>query len=113
VGLLLLAGGFIFMFMTARAGRRSDLAFLPVLANSGTISIIQPAGIRTWVEAPALALDQRQNYPGPTGFCRDGACWYFADAAVPPRKPLIGYSRTDWDGRCRLHVRLPGTTGLP
>src|SRR5229473_4725292 len=91
-------------------GRRSDLAFYPFWRILERYPSIQPAGVPGLGGGHrALALDQRQNYPGPTGFRRDGRVGYLADAAVPAAQAADRlFAELTGIGRCRLYVRLPG-----
>src|SRR4030081_1681875 len=105
VGLLLLAGGFIFIgYYGRRLGAGSSLAFSQVWTILERDSSIQPAGVPGLGGGHcALALDQyRQNYTGPAGFRRDGGAGHSADAAVPAPQAVD-----------RLFAELSGNAAMP
>src|ERR1700740_1703689 len=86
VGLLLLAGGFIFMvYDGARWVADQTLRFTRFGQFWNDIHQSSQQAFPAWVEAPrALAVEHhRQGDPGPAGFCRVGRARHSADPAVP------------------------------
>ena len=78
VGLLLLAGGFIFMvYDGARWVADQNLRFTRFGQFWNDIHQSSQQAFRTWVEGQrALALEQRgQGRAGPAGLCRAWAFW--------------------------------------
>src|SRR4030081_3088135 len=86
VGLLLLAGGFIFMvYDGARWVADQNLRFTRFGQFWNDIHQSSQQAFRAWVEgiAPWLLARVCKIIFGPAGICRDGCVGYLADAAVP------------------------------
>ncbi len=96
VGLLLLAGGFIFMvYDGARWVADQNLRFTRFGQFWNDIHQSSQQAFRAWVEgqAPWLWNERHPGDPRPAGFCGHGLLGILLMLVFRPRKPLIGYSR--------------------
>ena len=117
VGLLLLAGGFIFMvYDGARWVADQTLRFTRFGQFWNDVHQSSQQAFRTWVEGTApwlwnsvvkVMLDQPV-------FAVHGRAGHFADAAVPAAQAADRlFAELSVDSCSRLHVQRTGVTGLP
>ena len=117
VGLLLLAGGFVFMvYDGARWVADQTLRFTRFGQFWNDIHQSSQQAFRTWVEghAPWLWNSVVKVILDQPVFAVLGVLGYSADAGVPaPQAPDRLFAELNGRRRCQLCAEPPGVTGLP